>query len=78
MATHFEENHLEVTNKIKNNYKEILGDLGEDIDREGLLKTPERAAKAMKFLTQGYEQDATKILKSAKHGRQSTGRSTRG
>src|SRR5699024_10591189 len=43
----------------------ILQQLGENTDREGLLKTPERAAKAMQFLTQGYGQDATQIIKSA-------------
>ena len=47
-------------------YKEILGQLGEDPLREGLDKTPERVAKAMQFLTQGYELDAQSILDSAK------------
>jgi GTP cyclohydrolase I len=47
-------------------YKGILGLLGEDPNREGLLKTPERVAKAMQFLTQGYKQDATAIINSAK------------
>lgn len=46
-------------------YKTIIDRLGEDTTREGLAKTPERAAKAMQFLTQGYEQDAAEILKSA-------------
>jgi GTP cyclohydrolase IA len=48
------------------NYKDILGQLGEDPLREGLDKTPERVAKAMQFLTQGYELDAHAILDSAK------------
>lgn len=48
------------------NYREILGVLGEDPEREGLLKTPERVAKAMQFLTQGYKQDAHAIINSAK------------
>jgi GTP cyclohydrolase IA len=48
------------------NYKDILGQLGEDLTREGLNKTPERVAKAMQFLTQGYELDAHAILDSAK------------
>jgi GTP cyclohydrolase I len=48
------------------NYKDILGQLGEDAAREGLDKTPERVAKAMQFLTQGYELDAHAILDSAK------------
>ncbi|MFZ1790443.1 MAG: GTP cyclohydrolase I FolE [Saprospiraceae bacterium] len=43
----------------------MLSQLGEDPQREGLLKTPERAAKAMQFLTSGYEQDPRAILKSA-------------
>jgi len=46
-------------------YEYLLDRLGEDATREGLLKTPERAAKAMQFLTHGYELDAKKILKSA-------------
>lgn len=48
------------------NYKSILSLLGEDPEREGLLKTPERVAKAMQFLTQGYNQDAKAIINSAK------------
>jgi GTP cyclohydrolase I len=48
------------------NYKDILHHLGEDSGREGLDKTPERVAKAMQFLTQGYEVDAKAILDSAK------------
>ena len=62
---HFEEYNLKVTDDIKERYKSIIEDLGEDVNREGLLKTPERASKAMQFLTQGYDQDAAKILKSA-------------
>ena len=46
-------------------YKEILALLGEDPQREGLLKTPTRVAKAMQFLTQGYEQDAHQVLRDA-------------
>lgn len=46
-------------------YQGILGSIGEDPTREGLVKTPERAAKAMKFFTQGYQQDAVQILRSA-------------
>ena len=46
-------------------YKAILGNLGEDPEREGLLKTPMRVAKAMDFLTHGYRQDPKAILESA-------------
>jgi GTP cyclohydrolase I len=48
------------------NYKSTLGLLGEDAGREGLEKTPERVAKAMQYLTQGYGMDANAILNSAK------------
>lgn len=51
--------------KLIKSYETILKNVGEDIDREGLMKTPERAAKAMQFLTQGYDQDAEEILRSA-------------
>ena len=61
----FEEYNIEATEDIKSQFKSIIEDLGEDTSRDGLLKTPERAAKAMQFLTQGYEQDAAKVLKSA-------------
>jgi len=56
----------EVTEGLRKNYQETLGLLGEDTSREGLEKTPERVAKAMQFLTQGYQQDANAILNSAK------------
>ena len=55
----------ERTEKLAYHYKEILSLLGEDSEREGLLKTPVRVAKAMQFLTQGYSQDPVEILKSA-------------
>lgn len=61
----FEEYNIKVTDDVKARYKSIIEDLGEDTNREGLLKTPERASKAMQFLTQGYDQDAAEILKSA-------------
>ena len=61
----FEEYNIKVTDDVKDRYKNIIKDLGEDATREGLANTPERAAKAMQFLTQGYQQDAEKILKSA-------------
>ena len=53
------------TNKLKTNYSDVLDLVGENKDREGLVKTPERAAKAMQFLTQGYDLDPNEILKSA-------------
>jgi GTP cyclohydrolase I len=53
------------TERIKMNYEEILNLVGEDKSREGLLKTPERASKAMKFLTEGYKKDPKQILQSA-------------
>lgn len=46
-------------------YSQILNLLGEDADREGLIKTPERVAKAMQFLTKGYNEDPQKVLSSA-------------
>jgi len=55
----------ENTQKIGDHYKEIISLLGEDIDREGLEKTPQRVAKAMQFLLQGYEQDPEEMLRSA-------------
>lgn len=55
----------EKTEKIAFHYKEILTLLGEDAEREGLLKTPERVAKAMQFLVQGYEQVPEQIIQSA-------------
>lgn len=61
----FEEYNIKVTKEVKHGYQEIIKTLGEDIHREGLLKTPERAAKAMQFLTSGYHLDADEILKSA-------------
>ncbi|MDG5491924.1 GTP cyclohydrolase I FolE [Psychroserpens sp. SPM9] len=61
----FEEYNIKVTDDVKQRYKKIIEDLGEDTNRDGLLKTPERASKAMQFLTQGYSQDAADVLKSA-------------
>jgi len=55
----------ECTKSLSSNYKEVIENLGEDPNREGLLKTPERVAKAMQFLTQGYDQNPQEILKSA-------------
>lgn len=51
--------------KLKKNYREILQSLGEDVEREGLLDTPVRVAKAMQYLTHGYNVDPEKIILSA-------------
>jgi GTP cyclohydrolase I len=61
----FEEYNIEITDDVKKNYYSIIESIGEETDRQGLLKTPERAAKAMQYLTQGYQQDAEEVLKSA-------------
>ena len=55
-----------ITSQLTENYKETISLLGEDASREGLVKTPERVAKAMQYLTQGYHMDARAILDSAK------------
>ncbi|MBL7890485.1 MAG: GTP cyclohydrolase I FolE [Bacteroidia bacterium] len=57
--------NLKLIDNIASKYKTILGDIGENPSREGLLKTPERVAKAMQFLTHGYDLDPKEILKSA-------------
>ena len=61
----FEEQKMYAIDDVRENYASIIKEIGEDAKRDGLVKTPERAAKAMQFLTQGYEQNATEILKSA-------------
>lgn len=55
-----------ITSGLIENYRESIELLGEDPNREGLLKTPERVAKSMQYLTQGYQIDAKAILDSAK------------
>jgi len=55
-----------ITSGLIDSYREALGLLGENPEREGLLKTPERMAKAMQYMTQGYQLDAKAILSSAK------------
>ena len=65
MDDNFNIDTLPIADEIKNNFERIIGLLGEDIDREGLKKTPLRAAKAMKFLTQGYKIEPKQILQNA-------------
>lgn len=66
MAYRFDEIYDEnVTEALAGHYREILRLLGEDPCREGLVKTPERVAKAMQFVTKGYAQDPAAILQSA-------------
>lgn len=60
---HYDE---DVTNELIKNYRETIKLIGEDPDREGLIKTPKRIAKAMQYCTQGYGQDASAVLNSAK------------
>ncbi len=57
--------NTKVTDTLKKHYSTIIKTLGEDVKREGLIKTPERASKAMQFLTQGYNQDPVKIMRNA-------------
>ena len=59
---HYNEKKTELLSK---KYKDIIEELGENSNREGLLKTPERVAKAMQFLTHGYDLDPRQILSSA-------------
>ncbi len=55
----------ETTDTLSGHFAEIISGIGEDVSRDGLLKTPVRAAKAMQFLTQGYDLSAENILRSA-------------
>lgn len=61
----FDSYNDEITEKIAGNYSEVLTSLGEDVNRQGLIKTPERASKAIQFLTQGYKMDAREIIQKA-------------
>lgn len=72
MAEEFKEGYIrsdEYNNKkiekIAGMYSGIISELGEDVNREGLLKTPERVAKAMQYLTHGYDLDPAEILRGA-------------
>ena len=51
--------------KLANSIKLVLSEIGESPEREGLVKTPERVAKSMEFLTDGYKQDPARIIQSA-------------
>jgi len=55
----------EALNRLADSYRDILLAINENPDREGLIKTPMRAAKSIKFLTHGYDQDPREILRSA-------------
>ena len=55
----------DIISSLSESYKQILENIGEDVNREGIMKTPERAAKAMQFLTHGYDIDPREIIKSA-------------
>ena len=61
-----QEQNETVQRELEAHYNAILTLLGEDVGREGLLKTPYRVAKAMRTLTRGYEEDPRGILNSAK------------
>jgi GTP cyclohydrolase I len=60
-----EDYNEEITRQLAENYTSVLQQIGEDPAREGLLKTPERVAKAMQFLTHGYGLDPDEIIKQA-------------
>lgn len=62
---HLDDKGFSLIPGLQDAYKNVISLAGEDLEREGLVKTPDRAAKAMQFLTQGYHQDAEEILRSA-------------
>lgn len=65
LTTNLMSQHTNHIDELGQRYRQILSLLGEDPEREGLVKTPERVAKAMEFLTQGYRQSPEEILRSA-------------
>ncbi|MDU1904264.1 MAG: GTP cyclohydrolase I FolE [Dysgonomonas sp.] len=64
MSSNIQEENNNIS-ALASHYKEIINLLGEDVNREGLLDTPKRVAKAMEFLTKGYKEDPEKILRQA-------------
>ncbi|WP_164109826.1 MULTISPECIES: GTP cyclohydrolase I FolE [Sphingobacterium] len=60
-----EQYDVEQVDRIASHYNDILSAIGEDPNREGLIKTPERVAKALQYLTHGYDVDAAEVLRSA-------------
>lgn len=67
MSSQMEDNlyNDQITEALSSNYEEVLRQLGENPEREGLLKTPERVAKAMQFLTKGYDENPDAIVQQA-------------
>ncbi|MBK8680456.1 MAG: GTP cyclohydrolase I FolE [Bacteroidetes bacterium] len=63
--TRQEKYNPEITEKLIGHYSGIIDSIGEDVTREGLLKTPERIAKAVQYMTQGYSLDAEAVVRSA-------------
>jgi GTP cyclohydrolase I len=73
MSEEVNEKTLLAREELAGHYKSIINLLGEDVDREGLLKTPERVAKAMQFLTKGYHEDPAAVLHVQGRGLQADG-----
>ena len=65
VSYNFDEKTALVDNSIEEHYQNLLQQIGEDPERQGLIKTPKRAALAMQYLTQGYQQDIGKIVNEA-------------
>lgn len=65
ITTEIETGNGKMSDKLANLYKDVLIELGEDVSRNGILDTPTRAAKAMQFLTQGYDQDLNTVVNGA-------------
>lgn len=65
MTNHTDQPQVDIQEALQTHYQEIIRLLGEDPEREGLVKTPERVAKAMQFLTQGYRLSPEDILRGA-------------